>query len=127
MSIKTDEDFRQVVAEVEAQPGYQRPAAFAIGIARYASSEPEAAVLDTWYPVVNLDENHGTAAILARIAGHTSGSASYRLGATQVGEAVTCFAPYAGDRERGDSENGAGAERHQEPGTRNQEPGTALN
>jgi 2,3,4,5-tetrahydropyridine-2-carboxylate N-succinyltransferase len=97
MSIKNDQDFRQVVAEVEAQPGYRRPAAYAIGIARFASSEPDAAVLDTWYPVVNRDENHGTAAILARIAGHTSGSASYRLGASQVGEAVACFAPYAGD------------------------------
>jgi 2,3,4,5-tetrahydropyridine-2-carboxylate N-succinyltransferase len=96
-TISTDAEFRQYVADVEAQAGYQKPAAFALGVARYAGSADDADLLDVYYPVVNKGENYGTAAVLARVAGHTCGSASYALDAAQVQEALSCFTPYLED------------------------------
>lgn len=97
--------FHQHVAECEARAGYQAPQAFALGIATLAVCHPlapatiaeDAKVLDTYYPVVNLNENHASAAVLAAIVGHTTGTASYRLSAAQVDEALAVFAPFLND------------------------------
>ena len=63
--LTTVEQFNAVVAEVESGDGYQRPAAYALGLATVA---PSGKVLDTAYPVVNVGENFGAAAVLAKIA-----------------------------------------------------------
>ncbi|MHC5067838.1 MAG: tetrahydrodipicolinate N-succinyltransferase N-terminal domain-containing protein [Planctomycetota bacterium] len=100
MACANEAEFKDLVAAVEAEDGYARPAAFAIGIARYSkraedgSPAADAAVLDAWYPVVNRDEAFGSAAVLAKVAGHRGGSATYRLDAAQVAAALACFAPY---------------------------------
>ena len=105
MSITTPAQFAALVQSIEAQPGYRRPAAFAVGIAAYAVTDftkpwviaPGAKVLDTYFPVVNRDENHGAAAVLAKIAGWTSGSRSIELTLEQVDAAILCFGPYLND------------------------------
>ncbi len=108
MHMQSVEHFTQLVAEIEAKPGYRRPQAFALGLATYALSDlahaerigPDAAVLDTWYPAPNCDENFGAAAILAEVAGHKSGSASYRLELAQLEQALGAFAPFAAEARR---------------------------
>lgn len=100
MPVSSEAEFRQQVAAIEAAPGYARPAAFAVGLARYAQRGDDggpgadATLLDAWYPGVNLGENHGAAAMLAAVAGHRGGSASYRLSAAQVAAALDRFSPF---------------------------------
>jgi len=105
MSVATAEEFAQFVASVEAVEGYARPAAFGIGLATFALADLErpevlardAVALETWFPVPNLGENYGVAAVLAKLVGHTSGTATYRLTLAQLSEAISYFAPFEGD------------------------------
>ena len=90
----TTEAFQAHVAAVEGRAGYQRPAAFAVGLATIA---PSGKVLDTAFPVVNLDENFGSAAVLAGVVGRTHGTAAYDLTAAQLDDAIAAFAPFEGD------------------------------
>jgi 2,3,4,5-tetrahydropyridine-2-carboxylate N-succinyltransferase len=105
MRVENVEQFTKLVADIEAAEGYRRPAAFGLGLATFALDDkaapavvaPHATVLDTWFPAPNCDENFGTAAILAKVAGHTSGSASYRLTLDQLREARGAFVPFEKD------------------------------
>jgi 2,3,4,5-tetrahydropyridine-2,6-dicarboxylate N-succinyltransferase len=105
MSVET---FNRFVQGVEARPDYRRPAAFAVGLATYGITDPtnpgsiaeSAKVLDTWFPVVNREENYGSAAVLANVTGYASGSKSYRLTLRQLEEALEHFAPFQGDGKR---------------------------
>ena len=105
MRVETVEDFKKLVEGIEATEGYRRPAAFGLGLATFAItdlSKPNAigsgaAVLDTWFPAPNCAEAFGTAAVLAKVVGHTSGSASYRLTLAQVREARAAFVPFEND------------------------------
>ena len=100
--------FKDLVTSIEATPGYQRPAAFAIGIASYAISDftkpwvvgPGAKVLDTYFPTVNLGENFGAAAVLAKACGHHRGSHSYHLTLEAVDALLIHFSPFLNDGER---------------------------
>jgi 2,3,4,5-tetrahydropyridine-2-carboxylate N-succinyltransferase len=101
------DDFKALVTRVESQPGYQRPAAFAIGLANFGIdlAQPglvasSAKILDTWFPVVNRDENFGSAAVLADLTGHLNGSRSYYLNEEQLDRAIAAFAPFANDGKR---------------------------
>lgn len=105
MSITTAAQFSAHVEAVERRPGYRRPQAFAVGIAAHAITDlarpwtvgEGAKVLDTWFPVVNRDENFGAAAVLADIVGWTGGSRSVALTLEQVDAALACFAPFLDD------------------------------
>jgi 2,3,4,5-tetrahydropyridine-2,6-dicarboxylate N-succinyltransferase len=88
------DDFSAHVAAIEANAGYVRPTAFALGVATIA---PSGKVLDTSYPVVNLTENFGSAAVLAELAGYVSGTSTHRLNATQLDAALATFSPFTGD------------------------------
>lgn len=107
-SAATTETFAEYVKQVEGRPGYTRPAAFALGLASYSISDldhpgsvgNDAKVLDTWFPVVNLQENYGAAAVLADLASYTSGSMSARLTVAQLEQALERFAPFKGDGKR---------------------------
>jgi 2,3,4,5-tetrahydropyridine-2-carboxylate N-succinyltransferase len=102
------DDFKALVTRIEGQPGYRRPEAFALGIASFGITDLErsatigspAKILDTWFPVANLGENFGTAAVLAALTGYTAGSRSYYLDFDQVEQALAHFAPFAGDGKR---------------------------
>jgi 2,3,4,5-tetrahydropyridine-2-carboxylate N-succinyltransferase len=105
MRVESVAEFTKLVAEIEASEGYRRPAAFGVGLATFALGDlarptevqPEKPVLDTWYPAPNCDENFGTAAILAKLVGHVSGSQSYRLGEAQLEQALAAFTPFLRD------------------------------
>jgi 2,3,4,5-tetrahydropyridine-2-carboxylate N-succinyltransferase len=105
MRIDSVEQFTKLVSEIEASEGYVRPEAFGLGLATFALTDlgaPEtiaegAAVLDTWYPAPNCNENFGTAAILAKLVGHRAGSRSYRLSLAQLEDALEAFAPFMND------------------------------
>jgi 2,3,4,5-tetrahydropyridine-2-carboxylate N-succinyltransferase len=106
MPVETVAQFTQLISEIEAGAGYKRPAAFGVGLATFAlqdlaqPTELGGAVLDTWYPAPNCDENFGTAAILARAVGHTSGSASYPLDEGKLEQVLSAFAPFLNDGKR---------------------------
>lgn len=108
MAVDSVAQFTKLVSDIEAREGYRRPAAFGVGLATFAIADlaqpadiaPGAAVLDTWFPAPNCDENFGTAAILAKVSGHRSGSASYRLGIAELEVALAAFAPFANDGKR---------------------------
>lgn len=94
------EAFTALVQSVESQPGYQRPAAFAVGLAHLGIPLDGAngqKILDTWYPVVNLGENFGSAAVLAQVTGHKAGAKTHYLSIDQVERALGHFAPFLGD------------------------------
>jgi 2,3,4,5-tetrahydropyridine-2-carboxylate N-succinyltransferase len=105
MRVETVEEFKKLVAEIEAGADYKQPAAFGVGLATFALGDLQKpavvqdgkAVLDTWYPAPNCNENFGTAAILARVTGYTNGSKSYALSEAQLEEALSAFKPFMGD------------------------------
>ena len=92
--------FTALVHSVENQPGYQRPAAFAVGLAHLGIPVDGAQgqkILDTWFPTVNCGENYGSAAVLAQVTGHKSGSKTYYLSVEQIERALGHFAPFLAD------------------------------
>ncbi len=105
MSIKTVDDFKSHVASIESIDGYQAPVAFAVGVAHYGISnlqEPNTytqddKILDTFYPIVNFEENTGTAAIIANHVGHKSGTHSYVISQSQLSTILADFKPFEGD------------------------------
>jgi 2,3,4,5-tetrahydropyridine-2,6-dicarboxylate N-succinyltransferase len=105
MRVETVAEFNELVTDIEGGAGYLRPAAFGVGLATFAIadlSQPAKvqdgqAVLDTWYPAPNCAENFGTAAVLARVVGHTNGSKSYALDEAQLQQALAAFKPFIGD------------------------------
>jgi 2,3,4,5-tetrahydropyridine-2-carboxylate N-succinyltransferase len=105
MKIESVEQFAKLVSEIEARQGYKRPQAFGFGLATFqitalddpSTITPSAAVLDSWFPAPNREENFGTAAILASVVGHLSGSRSYRIGVSELERALGAFAPFASD------------------------------
>jgi 2,3,4,5-tetrahydropyridine-2-carboxylate N-succinyltransferase len=104
MKVETVEQFTKLVSEIEAAEGYARPAAYGVGLATLALANPEQpeaggsdTVLDTWFPAPNCDENFGTAAILAKVVGHKSGSRSYRLSVADLAETLSAFKPFEND------------------------------
>jgi 2,3,4,5-tetrahydropyridine-2,6-dicarboxylate N-succinyltransferase len=102
------DDFKALVTRIESQPDYRRPEAFAIGIASFSMAGLDkpgvvaspGKILDTWFPVVNLGENFGSAAVLASLTGYRHGSKSYYLNQEQVEEALEHFAPFLNDGKR---------------------------
>ena len=91
----TVEAFKAHVAEIESRAGYRRPAAFALGLATVA---PSGKVLDTSFPMVNLAENFGAAAIFADVAGSAAMiTGAVSLSAVQLDRIVAAFAAFDGD------------------------------
>lgn len=92
----TIEAFRAFVAGVESVKGYERPAAFAVGLATVA---PSGKVLDTAFPVVNVGDNHGAAAVLSELVGRTAGTSTHALDGDALDRALKIFSPFDGDGE----------------------------
>ena len=92
----TDRDeFMEMVASLRGRDGYTEPTAFGIGTATFADAD--GAVLDSWFPVVNLDQNLGSAAIVADVVGHAGGPATYELSAAHLDEILARCAPMLDD------------------------------
>ncbi len=101
--------FAAHVAAVETRPGYVRPAAFGVGLATVA---PSGKVLDTAFPMVNLGENFGAAAVLADVSGWTGATGSMNLGADVLDAAIAAFAEFDGDGESHPNIDAVKAARH---------------
>ncbi len=94
----TAEEFATLAARLTAREGYVEPAAFGIGIANIADAD--GSVLDTWFGAFSLHENFASAAILADVVGHNSGSATYELDEHRLSELVHRFAPMIDDGQK---------------------------
>ena len=90
----TIESFNAHVASVEGTEGYARPLAYAVGVAVVA---PSGKVLDTAFPVVNLSENYGAAAVLASVVGHSNGTSTYEADLAALDAALAQFKAFDGD------------------------------
>lgn len=99
----TVQEFSARVARIEAQTGYVRPAAWGLGLAHLSTVEPAAGagrrILDTWFPVVNREENYGAAAVLAEAAGLMGAGVAY-LGTEQLDAARAAFGAFRNDGKR---------------------------
>ena len=99
----TVSDFQARVVRIEGQGGYVRPAAWGLGLAHLSTAEPADGagrrILDTWFPVVNREENYGAAAVLAEAAGLMGSGVAY-LGTEQLDAARAAFTPFRGDGKR---------------------------
>ena len=93
-ALTTMEAFQEYVDLIEAHPNYKRPRAFAVGIAYLDSG---ANLLDTYFPLVNYEENYGTAAVLAAHVNHSHGTGSYVLGHRDLHEILYRFAAFEND------------------------------
>ena len=63
--VETKEDFKKFIAEITSQKGYKEPMAF--GIARVNRGQKNSEkILQATYPVINWNENFGSAAIFLR-------------------------------------------------------------
>lgn len=95
--------FSAQVAAIEGTPGYARPKAWAIGVAHLAIGDAQdphgRRILDTWYPVANLDENFGACAVLSQAAG-LMGCGSAHLTADALENARRAFDGFRGDGKR---------------------------
>lgn len=68
--------------------GYERPAAFALGLA--ADGDAKAGEV---FPCVNRGQNYLSAVVLATVCGHVRGTATYILDQQRLQEAVDLLAP----------------------------------
>ncbi len=94
MSTSTTNRFQERQHAVEARPDYRRPAAWGVGLAAYGAS---GTALDTYFPLVNLQENYGSAAVIADAVGHRTGTATYPLERQQLDWILEDFAPLRND------------------------------
>jgi hypothetical protein len=83
---RTPEEIDAARARFErAIPGWQRPAAWAIG--RAADDET------TLFERINVAESYLSAVVLATVVGHANGSGSYPLTAVELDRAIALLAP----------------------------------
>lgn len=88
------DEFKNLISEIESQSGYQRPQAFGIGLATVNRSGN---TLEVLFPCPNFEANYGSAAVLAKVCGHTAGTASYSLTSEMLEDALKFFAPFEGE------------------------------
>lgn len=92
--IGTSAAFTEFMNEFESNEKHRRPLAFGIGIATVSSAGE---LLDTYFPFPNYMSNFGSAAVMAEMAGHVSGTASYQLQVGQLAEMLDYFRSFNGD------------------------------
>ena len=97
--IKTPEDFKVHVAKIEAAPGYRKPLGF--GLCRIVKGQihPDK-ILTCMFPVLNWQENHGSAAIFWDAAGLNPDQNSETVASISedfLKKALAAFAPYLAD------------------------------
>lgn len=104
--IKTTEDFKAHVAKIESAPGYRKPLGF--GLCRIVKGQlnPDK-ILTCAFPVVNWQENAGSAAVFWDAAGLAKSAAPEAIAGISTDflkNALAAFAPYlaesSGDQHR---------------------------
>jgi 2,3,4,5-tetrahydropyridine-2-carboxylate N-succinyltransferase len=90
----SNEEFDSLVGEIEAEHGYERPAAFGVGLATVSRF---GRVLDAYYPFTNLGEQLGVAAVFSRVTGRKAGGGSFELEPEQLQESIGLLASRESD------------------------------
>ena len=90
----TRDEFDALVAEVEADAEYERPVAFALGLATVGRF---GRVLDSYFPFTNLGEHFGAAAVFSKIVGRKAGGGSFELESGSLEEALGQLEVFDGD------------------------------
>jgi 2,3,4,5-tetrahydropyridine-2,6-dicarboxylate N-succinyltransferase len=85
----SNEEFDSLVGKIEAERGYEQPAAFGVGLATVSRF---GRVLDAYYPITNLGEQLDVAAVFSKVAGRKSGGGSFQLEPEQLQESVSLLA-----------------------------------
>jgi len=85
------ETLNDLVARIEAEPGYKRPLAFGLGV---GSVDATGTVTDAWYPYPNYREHYDIAAVLAHAIGYKNGHHSERLPLDLFEELFTAIEPH---------------------------------
>lgn len=94
---KTVDEFKDMVEVIEAAPGYQGPAAFALGLATFEGvDEEDSQLLDVHLTRRNYAANYGTAAVLAAALKEEEGlqTGHYVLEPRHLHDALRRFTPY---------------------------------
>jgi 2,3,4,5-tetrahydropyridine-2-carboxylate N-succinyltransferase len=94
MQVEDINEFKQIIAEIENQPDYQRPQAFGIGVAMV---DEKGRVLNSHFPVPNFQANFGSAAVMAKVLGYKNGTHSYEVTTAQLDEILSHFTPFEND------------------------------
>jgi 2,3,4,5-tetrahydropyridine-2-carboxylate N-succinyltransferase len=102
-TINSTEEFKTLVAEITAQEGYREPIAF--GIARVDRGQKNAdKVLQANYPLINWQENYGSAAIFIKALQEAKYEIDYTgsefvttINDEFITNAMAAFAPYIGE------------------------------
>ena len=89
----TMDDFREHVARAQARPGWRPPAAFGLGLANVSDRGATPKVLDTWFPVVNLGENLGFAALITELIGADGSSGTTSVPRAAIARAIELVEP----------------------------------
>lgn len=92
--INSVDEWAAWLEQFQSQPAYRKPLAFGIGIATVSRSGN---LLDTFFPLPNYRNNFGSAAVMAEVVGHLSGTASYQIQVGQLADMLDYFRPFEGD------------------------------
>lgn len=90
-TVQTEDDFKQLVANIEARPGYARPVALGFGVATTSGDT----IVDTRFLAVSFRENYGSAAVLTDVLGELV-TGHHTLDPDQLDALLERFAPYVG-------------------------------
>lgn len=91
--IETVDDFSDFVKKIETRNGYAQSEVFAIGIATLEDDE----ILEVLYPCINLDTNHGTAALLFPFSKERKGNTTHPLTSNDLELLNRGFKPFYND------------------------------
>lgn len=95
------DEFKEVVAAIESNNGYEKPVAFALGVATVeATADGGEEILDVHFTRRNYGANFGTAAVLARVLGYEQTgleTGGYLLSHDEMSEALGIFTPFHGE------------------------------
>jgi 2,3,4,5-tetrahydropyridine-2-carboxylate N-succinyltransferase len=72
-------DLRAHIADLQARADWRSPVAFGLGVATFSGRDGGSKVLDTWYPVVNLDEAPNFGILAAEAVGSIGASGTHEL------------------------------------------------
>lgn len=92
--MKTVEEFKGLVSEIEQSEGYSRPLAFGLGIRKTKGDT----TMEVFYPKINYGSAFGTAAILHKVSGRTTcENGAVTLSSSALKIALGYFEPFAND------------------------------
>jgi 2,3,4,5-tetrahydropyridine-2,6-dicarboxylate N-succinyltransferase len=77
--VTSTDDLRAHIAELRAHPDWRSPVAFGLGVATFSGRDEGTKVLDTWYPVVNLDAAPNFVTLAAEAVGSNGASGTHEL------------------------------------------------